>query len=528
MTLLRHKSLPALTIFGCGLLLFTIQLCHQEVIGFEARFYLFAVEMWRHGLSFFPTAYQQPYPDYPGLATILIVAFSKCMGHLNKLTAVFPSAVAAAVTLAMTYQIGALHSARWGWFAVFFLLLTNTFVMEARTISPDQYIAMVTVICFYLVYSAEVWQKTKRLGFIPFLFLLGFAFRGPIGLVVPAGVVSVFYLLDNQFKKFLLMCVIAAVMLTIGCLLLFGAAYHMGGAPFMHDVLQLEVLGRMHDAYLPWYFYFTESLGAYAVTYPLAILILMGYAVMRGESRFIQKLFGWAFVIIIGLTIPAGKKIRYILAFAPALALISASLFAAYPPQKYFVYLRKMVLGVCFVLPASCYLALVVVSALVAEKQLPIIIAFPVASMIFFLLQMISIVYIKRDIVIVGAAAMAFLTSYIFLVEPVNLGLNRTQGFVQQVESARDAARAKLVFYQENSDAMPIKYVVDMSRDEIPVFVNKQDELMQIKQPVFVVMSREHFVAMPKELALKFNVLYEGKVGHEQVVVVSPRPTLSH
>src|SRR3989344_2953414 len=112
--MLMNRNIEAFFIFCLGLLVFTIGLSNQEIIRFEARFYLFAVEMWRHGLTWFPTTYQQPYPDYPVTGTLFIYLFSKLFGNLNKLTAVLPSAIASAMVLATTYLIGALHSRRWG------------------------------------------------------------------------------------------------------------------------------------------------------------------------------------------------------------------------------------------------------------------------------------------------------------------------------------------------------------------------------------------------------------------------------
>src|SRR5436853_4703271 len=109
-------------LFFFSLILFTWGISSQEVIGFESRFYLFAQEMWQNGPSWFPTTYHEPYPDYPGLSTFLIYLSARAAGSLNKLAAIFPSAVAAALTVVMTYAIGALHSKRWGICAVFLLL----------------------------------------------------------------------------------------------------------------------------------------------------------------------------------------------------------------------------------------------------------------------------------------------------------------------------------------------------------------------------------------------------------------------
>lgn len=192
----------ALLIFFLGLILFTVELGPQEIMGFESRFYLFALEVWRHGPDWFPTTYHRPYPDYPGTATFLIYAFSKLIGKLNRFTAVFPSAAASALTLAITYLIGALHSRRLGLSAVLMLLFTLTFAEEARSISLDQFVTAVTVLCFYLVYSAQELKKPYRVAWIFPLFVLGFAFRGPLGLVIPTGVVCLFYLTAKKYPRF--------------------------------------------------------------------------------------------------------------------------------------------------------------------------------------------------------------------------------------------------------------------------------------------------------------------------------------
>src|SRR5437899_1651272 len=117
----RFSKIDAIWIFLGGLFLFTMGLHHQEIIGFESRFYLFALEMWRHGFTGFPTTYQEPYPDYPVSSTALIYLSAKLFGTLNKWVAVFPSAVASASTLSATYLIGALQERRWGFYSVGFL-----------------------------------------------------------------------------------------------------------------------------------------------------------------------------------------------------------------------------------------------------------------------------------------------------------------------------------------------------------------------------------------------------------------------
>ena len=239
-------------IFCGSLLLFTAGLGHQEIIGFESRFYLFALAMWRHGATAFPMLAGAPYPDYPATSTLLIYAMAKLVGHLSKCVAIFPSAIAASVSLSTTYLIGGLQSRQWGWYAVCLLILTNTFLTEARTISPDQYVTMVTVLIFYLTASAQRFEKCSRLCWIPLLLLFGFACRGPIGLVIPAGVWCLFYLVDRDYRKFFSAGLVSGVLLVLACGVLYWLGVQTGGSEFAHNVFQAQVSGRLTVSSLPW------------------------------------------------------------------------------------------------------------------------------------------------------------------------------------------------------------------------------------------------------------------------------------
>lgn len=323
---MKNQILDSIIIFLAGMLLFTLGLSSQEIIGFEARFYLFALEMWRHGPTWFPTTYQHPYPDYPAMSTYLIYLASALFGHLNKLTAVLPTAIASTLTLCVTYLIGARFGRRWGWCGVFFLLLTLTFVVEARTISLDQFVTLITVVCFLLLEKAT----RIRLGLIGALLILSFAFRGPIGIVIPTAVMCVSCLLDKNYKRFFVIGFSALFLLFFCSALLMLLAYIEGGVSFVQDVWRMEVASRLHDVKtLPYTFYFTECLGAYAITYPLVILVLVGSFTLPSspQRKLLFKCIAWVAVILLGLSIPVDKKMRYVLAIAPALALICAFLY---------------------------------------------------------------------------------------------------------------------------------------------------------------------------------------------------------
>jgi 4-amino-4-deoxy-L-arabinose transferase-like glycosyltransferase len=202
------QNRDSLLIFLIGVTVFTIGL-GPEFLGLDARFGMFAQEMLRNGPAFFPTTYGRPYPDYPATSTFLIYLVSLPFGKVTPFTAILPTAITSALILVVIYRIGAIYSRQWGLFAALLALFTIKFFNLSRSISTDQYTSLATALCFYLAYSAAVYNKRKRLWFIPLLFAASFAFRGPIGLVIPAAVVCAYYLFERNFKLFAVMALVA-------------------------------------------------------------------------------------------------------------------------------------------------------------------------------------------------------------------------------------------------------------------------------------------------------------------------------
>ncbi len=517
MTLSRYSRFDMIFIFFCGLIFFTIGLRNQEIIGFESRFYLFALEMWRHGISWFPTTYGEAYPDYPVTSTLLIY-FTACVaGTLNKWVAVFPSAVASALTLVVTYLLGALQTRRWGWYAAGFLLFTLAFLTAARTISLDAYVTLFTALSFYFVYTRELQQRTPPFIIIKFLLIMSFAIRGPIGLIIPMGVISVFYLLEKKWQRFFLMGLLGLSLLVFCTAVLLLLAYHAGGPHFMHDVLQMEVFGRMHENKTPaGYFYFVESIGAYALTYPLAILVLLGVGSqllklkLPQQIKFLQILLGWIWVIMVGLSIPADKKIRYILPIAPALALICAYLLIVVSEAKYFRWLQQSFHFICRWMPL---LGLCVLAILYYEK---IALNYSVMLASLITIQLFMLVARRKDLIFF-LAVLSFILCYIFIAERINLNINKTADFVIKIEKLRQLQHAKLVFYQEGKDGLVIKYLAAMPEEDQPLFISTLSEAP--KQPAFIIASEEHFNALPEKLRQNIKVISAGKLGHNKVII---------
>lgn len=521
-------------IFCLSLILFTWGVGSQEVIGFESRFYLFALEMWHDGPSWFPTTYHQFYPDYPATSTFLIYLVASIMGHMNKLAAVIPSAVAAAITVVLTYQIGSLHKKRWGLYAIFMLFFTILFLKSARSITLDMYTAMITSICFYIIYSADLKNNHSREWFLYPLLVAGFAFRGPIGLIIPAGVICIYYLQERNYKNLFFSGVFALLLLMLCTLLLLTIAHIHGGHEFVHDVLRMEMIGRLQENHLPAYFYLTASLKDYAISFPLALVVCLGIIYYEHrlhhhspELKLLLKLFGWMAIILLGMSIPGEKKIRYVLAIVPAIALLASYPLIAPKNMRYFSWFGWLLVRFFLVVPVILFIILRRVMTYAAEHAIDFHIDYLLVTQILFVsLAAGAFIYVCfgkrqhwRDTGIIFVGTFSFIMSYLMVAEPIEQYADKTHEFVAMVEMARQHAQADLLFYKETSDGLAIKYVINMPSAETPHFIDDENQLLSYHHPAFVVSRESYFQALSPEIAAHFHVVARQPIGHVPVVV---------
>lgn len=526
------RNFPSLLITAGSLFLFTIGLSHQEIIRFDSRFYLFALEMQKYGLSWFPTTYHQAYPDYPATSTILIYLLSALVGGLNKLIAVLPSAFAAAMTVMLTYKIGRLQSKRWAIFAVCFLFLNINFFAASRSLSLDMYPTLITTACFYLLYTRDIkFQKSNRTLLILPLLLLGFAFRGPIGLVIPTGVVCSYYLLNGKIKQTILFGTLASLLLAICIAALLYAARDTGGIPFMHDVWRMEIAGRMNEKAEPFYFYLVNGLTNYAISFPIAFLVMTGLlakANVRGNPKveLLVKLTAWSVIVLVGMSIPGFKKTRYIMPMMPAIALLAAYPFVAASQEKYFQFLRQAMIKLFFIFPLLLAGIILSVSIVAAKHGQPLSVEPTLTILVLSIFQLGNFAYYfyidkkqNAALLLTVMAAFSFTIANIIFVEPVQIGLDQSKQFVQSIEVMRHEAQAPLVFYKEAPDNFPIKYLVDAND---PLDITFADDLKRFNgnhSPAFFVTTPEHFTELTLDQAKTFHVVGKGNIGHRPVIV---------
>lgn len=513
--LISLQLIDVVIIFTLGMLLFTSGLKGEEIVGFETRFYLFAKEMWQHGFSLFPTTYGKPYPDYPGTAIWLMTLSSHIFGNMNKFSVVLPSALASACTLSLTYLIGAKINRRIGWQAVLLLLFTVHFIIYARTICLDQYVTLAATLSFYIVFTAFLNKKVAAKTIILACQLFGFAFRGPIGAIIPAAVVIIFYIIAKQYRRMCIISLLSGLQLIVcHCLLLLLAIY-AGGMSFAWDVIHMQILGRManHLHSPSWYYYLTNGIGGYALPFPLCIGIILSKCAKK--NRLMWFFIAWAGIILCGMSIPHDKKLRYILSMAPALSLLSSIYLHIPDPTLFDKILRKIFYGFCFLFPFLLFFALV----FIARSYLFI---FPMHWLwLIFLINILLFFFARKKIpeIFFYTALLTFLITMLVIVEPLMIELNKANAFVHKVELLRKVNHASLIFYREVKDELPIKYKINMSSDALILFADKKMDLQSLKPPCIVI-TRVNF---SKDLKAHFQWLMQGRLGHVNVDVFSCR-----
>ncbi|QHF44993.1 glycosyltransferase [Pseudomonas sp. S35] len=494
-----------------ALLLFIAGSWHQAIIGFDSRFVVFAQEMLRHGPGFFPTTYGQPYADYLATSTLLTWLLSLPLGEVTSLTAWLPTAIASALIVTLVYRLTAPYGQRWGLMSIAVLLLSSTFISETRAVSLDQMLTAITLAVFYLGYAHDHFGAGKRLHWVYVLLILGFAIRGPIGLVVPTGVLCSYYLINRQWRQLfsLGLLALALLMACVGLLLLM--AKLSGGEHFMQDVIRMQFLGRMDgsEGSSGVLYYFTSSLGNYAMAYPLALLVLLAMLVSgrRVPGPALQLVWYCAaagLLVLVGLSIPQAKKARYVLPMLPMAAMI-----AAYPFQvahgRLFAWLRRLMLSLWTLLPALLIIGLVVVRPRYPEQLSHLEPAFAVLGALQALALLTLCTSRLRPAGPAFAAVLAVWATYILVVEPLQRSVYDTRTFTLQVQQQVLQQPAPVVLHGLGKDAKAIKYMVNLDCDRVPLFTQQGSELTPLQGPAWLVMSATDFAGLkdPRFSAIK-------------------------
>jgi 4-amino-4-deoxy-L-arabinose transferase-like glycosyltransferase len=530
----RHS----LAIFALGIVIFTIGL-NSEFIGLENRFALFAQEMLRDGPTLFPTTYRVPYPDYPATSTYLVYLLSLPFGRVTVLSAILPTAVVSALVMVVIYRIGTLHSRAWGLTAVLFALFTQEFLEESRSVSLDQYTSLATVLCFYTAYSVSVLGRPKRLWLIPLFFVMGFAFRGPIGLVIPAAVTLGFFLWERQYKRWLIFGSVALGLFGLCLAILLAAAYQQGGEDFVAKVIGAQCASRTAYYKNNYFYYIAKAFTSYAVSFPLAVVVGVGFCKTMSKpkspgQRLVGYLVLWVVVILVGMSIPGAKKTRYILPMVPALSLLASSMFVHPAAEGLSAQVRKLFLGFCRVFPIAASVGALVFC--VPNPYFTAIPAFP-GLVVFGVLIALIVAYPRcsrrvggfseSPFVLIALAVFAFVALNVWIISPMTYARESTRPFAEKLERLLPSGPTTIVFYRISPDGDDIKLAANMDRPVTPIFIRNAEQLLEQPPQTCFVARDVDFDDLPADIAQKTRVRFHGKIGHRDCVVFSLRANLN-
>jgi len=512
-----------------ALLLFVIGNVHQTAIGFDSRFVMFAQEMLRNGPSFFPTTYGQPYPDYSATSTFFVYLLSLPFGQVNSLTAWLPTAIASATVVVLMYRLLAPYSQRWALASLTLMAMSLMFISETRAVSLDQMLAAVAFAVFYLAYAADHFAAPRRLGWVFVLLALGFAIRGPIGLVIPTGMLCGYYLVGGQWRRLFTVGFAALGLLAIGIGLTLWLARLSGGDAFVQDVIRMQVVGRIdgsEGASGPFY-YFSSSLGNYAPTYPLALLTLVVLACSRKarDSQALRLVAACAvagLIVLVGLSIPMAKKARYVLPMLPMAAIVAGYSFQAIGGRA-FKALRALIQALWLILPGA-----LIIGLWVAQRKL----GEPVASLMWIsvllaALQILAVVALLRphwrSAGLGASAVLAVWLAYVGVVEPLQHGQYDTRQFSEAVYQKIQSAPAPLVLQGLTKDGKAIKFMVNIDADLPATFTSDADQLQALQGPAYVVVSQNDWQALPAAVTGRFEQVLQGRFDKQPYLLMQLR-----
>ncbi len=539
--------LQSLLVFVAALALFTLGIWNEQPQGFDDRWALFLQEMFRHGPSLFPTTYGQPYADYPGTATFLSYLCARLFGAPNHLANVLPTAIASAGVLALLYRLLAPSSRAWALMAVLLTALTTQWLEKSRAVCLDQMSSLLCLAAFYVLHRGEqLGSRLLRWSVFP-LFFLGFAIRGPLGLVEVCGVTCTYWALSvtatreqaiARFKPVIGYGVVGLVLLASGWLLLMKLAHIAGGESFAQGVRNMQVGGRLDESGKPFFFYFQLSLYRYFPVVPLALATLIALRQrwnLRAQDADVQmtiRLGACGLMILLGLSVPHFKRAYYVLPMVPMFAAVAA--YGLLNAQGWLNRVAKAYLWLVAVLPAlGIFIVFVCHHLWHKHGYWPQVSLFLLVG-VLVLLQMAALwawcssAQRTRRLLLLSLIALA--AQWWLLVKMVEPEQDRqfdTQTFVSQVEALRAENPGTLVFLNLGRDTWAIRYMMNLTHDELPepMFIGQSDlsKLASLPHPAWVIVARSERDLLDGTPLQGMEPAYSGRLNGNALLVFKAR-----
>lgn len=332
----RAPAPPAwmrLAVLALGLALFLPGLGARDLWNpDEPRYALVAREMVERGDYLVPHLNGAVYRQKPPLLFWAIAASGGLLGGVGPTAARLPSALAAAGTLLLVFELGRmLFGLRTGWLAAAVLGTAARLLWQGRVGQIDMLLVFLVTLAVYFWVRAH-FEGEERLA--PLFFAaagLATLAKGPVGLLPPLLSIVVYLLIRGERE--------ALARLRVGRGLLLWAAVVLawlvpaaisGGGEYLRALLVDQNVTRYVDPWhhhRPWHYYLRVV--------PLDFLpwsLLLPSALVVGWRRFTGRrreafffALAWAITTVVFFSLSPGKRTVYVLTMYPALALLVAA-----------------------------------------------------------------------------------------------------------------------------------------------------------------------------------------------------------
>jgi 4-amino-4-deoxy-L-arabinose transferase-like glycosyltransferase len=295
-----------------------------------------AKEMLRHHTWSVPYIFGQPQFEKPILFYFLLAIAFKLFG-VSAAVARFWPALFGIIGIVLTYLLGRqMYNRRVGIIAALTLATSLEYLALARGVLTDVVFSVLLLGAFYGFYMGYM-NVLKRRNW----FLSSFAFaalatltKGPIGIMLPVGVIVLFLALRREIKVFfsrevaqgLLLFALIALPWYIWILKNFGVQ-------FVNEFIIRDNIYRFffiaeHPGNNTWYYYLTSTLGGFL---PWSVFLVIGFfklpwrqSLVTEDKKGLLFLFCWIAVIFSFFSLAQSKLISYVFPIFPALAIITA------------------------------------------------------------------------------------------------------------------------------------------------------------------------------------------------------------
>ncbi|NLW34624.1 MAG: glycosyltransferase family 39 protein [Syntrophorhabdus aromaticivorans] len=259
----------------------------------------------------------KPYLEKPPFYPWMIVIASKIKGGLDEFSARIPAALSATGLMVVTYSLGrALINTQMGFLSAMILATNYQFLSNSRESVMDMTFAFFIGLTVFLNYLALTREKPWQFGLSFLPSALAILTKGPAGLVIPAGTMLIYLIVEKKLKRFILP-------LIAGCILSGAVAaiwFILAGDAYWKEFILRQNITRYTNAFdhAESYLYYFHKIFFNFLPWSILLPFSMYHAI-RKKIWLPLIWFGFTFLFF---ELSTSKRAIYLLSLYPAGALL--------------------------------------------------------------------------------------------------------------------------------------------------------------------------------------------------------------